>query len=159
MTRIRAALAAEAGGVADLINAINRLDGNEPPVPMTAAVVLRDLLGPAPKAMLLVAEADQTLVGFATGGEIYDAARAASIVMLLDLYVRPEARRRGIGRALMAGLAALSRRRGLHGLWWGVDVGDDGPMAFYQGVGAIDEGLSHGMLLEGPAFDRLADAA
>jgi hypothetical protein len=42
----------DAAAVAALINAINSLDGTPPDPPMTAAVVLRDLIGKQAKAML-----------------------------------------------------------------------------------------------------------
>ena len=52
---IRPARPEEAEAVAALINAINSLDGGAPALPMTAAVLRRDLLGPAPRAVLPVA--------------------------------------------------------------------------------------------------------
>ncbi len=149
----------DADAVAALINAINSLDGHVPPVPMTAAIVRRDLLGPVPRAVLLVAEHAGIVAGFATGGLIYDAERAADAMMLLDLYVEPQARRRGLGRALMAGLAAEAERRGAACLWWGVDDGDDDATEFYRAIGA--EAAEHftGHLLDGAAMRRLAEEA
>lgn len=153
---VRQAQPEEAGAVAALINAINSLDGNAPVVPMTAAIVRRDLLGPAPRAILLVAEHDGMLAGFATGTQIYDATRAADAMMLLDLFVAPPARRRGIGRALMAALAAEAKRRGALCLWWGVDEGDDEAMLFYRAIGARSEGRFSSEILVGPDFEHLA---
>jgi GNAT superfamily N-acetyltransferase len=153
---IRPARAEEAEAVAALFNAINTLDGGAPAVPMTAEILRRDLLGPHPRAVLLVAEHDGAVAGFATGGLVYDAERAADAMMLLDLYVAPAARRRGLGRALVAGLAAEARRRGAACLWWGVDAGDEEAMLFYQAIGAEGEGPFTGMILAGPAYGRLA---
>lgn len=156
---IRAAREAEAGAVAALINAINSLDGGAPMVPMTAAIVRRDLLGPAPRALLRVGEWRGAIAGFATAGRIYDATRAADALMLLDLYVAPEARRQGIGRALMAALAAEAGRCGAACLWWGVDEGDEDAMRFYRAIGAMEEERFAGMILAGEALDRLAASA
>jgi ribosomal protein S18 acetylase RimI-like enzyme len=128
---VREAREAEAGVVAALINAINSLDDPPRGWPMTAEVVRRDLLGAQPRAMLRVAELANAVVGFATAGRIYDAGRQADALMLLDLYVAPEARRRGAARALMARLAAEARRDGAACLWWGVDEGDDEALLFY----------------------------
>jgi GNAT superfamily N-acetyltransferase len=149
----------EAAEVAGLLNALNSLDGGTPPVAMTAAIVRRDLLGDAPRATLLVAEHAGAVAGFATGGPIYDAARAADAMMLLDLYVAPQARRRGLGRALMAGLAAAARQRGTACLWWGVDDGDDEAMLFYAAIGARTEEHFTGLLLAGDALSTLAAEA
>jgi GNAT superfamily N-acetyltransferase len=153
---IRPARAEEAEAVAALFNAINSLDGGAPAVPMTAEILRRDLLGPHPRAVLLVAEHDGAVAGFATGGLVYDAERAADAMMLLDLYVAPVARRRGLGRALVAGLAAEARRRGAACLWWGVDDGDEEAMLFYRAIGAASEGRFTGMILAGAGFERLA---
>ncbi len=153
---VRAARPGEAAAVADLINVINTLDGGAPAVPMTAEVVRRDLLGPAPRAVLRVGVLDGAVVGFATGGTVYDAARCADILMLLDLYVAPVARRRGVGRALMAGLVAEARRRGVACLWWGVDDGDDAAVQFYGAIGAVPEDHFTGFILERGALDALA---
>ena len=89
---VRATRWEEAETVAALFNAINSLDGPLL-VPMTAEAVRRDLLGPEPWATLLVAELDGEVVGFVTGSPCYDSERAAGGFFLVDLYVRPEARR------------------------------------------------------------------
>jgi ribosomal protein S18 acetylase RimI-like enzyme len=157
--RIRLAADADAGVAAGLINAINSLDGGAPALPMTEAVVRRDLLGPRPKALLRLAELDGAVVGFATGGFVYDAERSADALMLLDLYVVPAARRRGAARALMAALAAEAKRHGAGCLWWGVDEGDDEATLFYRSVGARSEGLFSGEIIAGAALDRLAAEA
>ncbi|MBP0463786.1 GNAT family N-acetyltransferase [Roseomonas sp. PWR1] len=156
---VREAKAGEADEVADLINAINSLDGETPPVPMTGAIVARDLFGPTPRALLLVAADGARLAGFVTGNLIYDAARAAPAMMVLDLYVRPECRRRGAARALMAALAARARSDGAGCLWWGVDQGDDEATAFYNAIGAASEGWFDGRILDGAAYRTLADEA
>lgn len=154
----RPAEVADAPAVAALINALNSLDGPRPAVPMTAEVVARDLLGPAARAWLRVAEWRGALVGFATATPIYDAVRQADAMMLLDLYVAPEARRRGAARALMAALAVEALARGAGCLWWGVDQGDDEALAFYRAIGARSEGWFSGEILEGEAMARLAAA-
>lgn len=146
----------DAGAVAALINAINSLEGTPPSLPMTAEVVLRDLIGPGARALLRVAEREGEVIGFATAGFIYDAERQADALMLLDLYVRPEARRQGVARALMAQLAVVACQRGAGCLWWGVDEGDDEATAFYRAIGAESEGRFSGEILEGEALRRLA---
>jgi ribosomal protein S18 acetylase RimI-like enzyme len=153
---IRPARDGDAEAVAALITAINGLGDDIPDPPMTADIVRRDLLGAQPKAMLFVAEWQGEVVGFATAGTIYDAVRAAWALMLLDLYVKPEARRRGLARGLMARLAVEARRVGARCLWWGVDEGDDEAVLFYRAVGARSEGMFSGEIIEGAALDRLA---
>lgn len=156
---VRPARDEDADRVAALVNAINSLDGAVPPIPMTPEVVRRDLLGPSPRALLLLGTLDDAVIGFATAGAIYDAARCADILMLLDLYVEPAARRRGVARALMAALAAEARTRGVPAIWWGVDDGDDEAMRFYAAIGAAVEEHFTGLILERAALDELAQSA
>ena len=156
---MRPARPEEAAAVAAMFNALNSMDGPPPPVAMTADAVRRDLLGADPRATLLVAELDGALVGFVTGNAVYDSMRAADAFFLNDLYVVPEARRRGAGRALVARLAAVARQRGAGCLWWGVDLGDDEAMRFYEALGAEDEGGFVGRILVGRAFEALAEQA
>ena len=144
--------------MAALFNALNSMDGPPPPVEMTAEAIRRDLLGAAPRAALFVAELDGRLVGFITGNAVYDSVRAADALFLNDLYVAPEARRRGAGRALVARLAATAKQSGAGCLWWGVDLGDDDALRFYEALGAEDEGGFVGRILVGPAFEALATA-
>jgi ribosomal protein S18 acetylase RimI-like enzyme len=153
---IRPARDGDAEAVATLINAINALGDDIPDPPMSAGIVRRDLLGPQPKALLFVAEMHGAVVGFATAGTVYDAVRAAWALMLLDLYVVPAARRRGLARGLMALLAREARSLGARCLWWGVDEGDDEALLFYRAVGARSEGRFSGEIIDGAALDRLA---
>jgi GNAT superfamily N-acetyltransferase len=156
---IRPAREDEAAAVATLFNAINSLDGGGPVVTMTGAHVRRHLLGPQPLSLLRVAEADGVLAGFVTGNIVFDSTRAAGGCIVVDLYVRPDFRRRGIGRALMAALAAETRAAGAVCLWWGVDDGDDDATAFYTAIGAAIEDHFAGHILVGASFDTLAAEA
>ena len=156
---IRPARDEEAEAVAALFNAINSLDAGGPVVTMTGAHVRRHLLGPNPLSILRVAEAEGVLAGFVTGNIVFDSTRAAGGCIVVDLYVRPEFRRRGIGRALMAALAAETRAAGAVCLWWGVDDGDDEAGAFYDSIGAIIEDHFTGRLLTGAAYATLAAEA
>ncbi len=156
---IRTARPTEADDVAAMFNAINSLDGSGPVVPMTGAHVRRHLLGAHPLSMLRVAEAGGVLAGFVTGNIVFDSTRAAGGCIVVDLFVRPEYRRRGIARALMAALAAETRAAGAVCLWWGVDDGDDEASAFYDAIGAVIEDHFTGRLLAGAAYDTLAAEA
>jgi GNAT superfamily N-acetyltransferase len=156
---IRRAREDEAEDVAAMFNAVNSLGGGGPVVPMTGAHVRAHLLGPAPLSILRVAEADGVLAGFATGNIVFYSARAAGGCFVADLFVRPDFRRRGIGRALLAALAAETRAAGAVCLWWGVDDGDDDARAFYTALGAHSEGGFEGRILVGAAFETIADEA
>ncbi len=158
-TMIRAAHMDDAAEVAALFNAINSLDGTPPAVTMTPAHVVEHLLGPHPWSILRIAEVEGTVAGFITASPAYDSERAAGAYIIVDLYVRPDFRRRGIARALMAAMAAQARSEGARCLWWGVDDGDDEATAFYISLGAEVEDHFHGRILTGAAYDTLAAEA
>lgn len=156
---IRPARIEDAAQVAALFNAINSLGNAPPPVTMTAAHVVQHLLGPNPWSLLRVAEAEGVIAGFITASPAYDSERAAGCYIVVDLYVRPDFRRRGIARALMAAMAAEGQRHGAGCLWWGVDDGDDEATAFYISLGATVEDHFEGRILVGTAYATLAAEA
>jgi len=156
---IRPARMHEADDVASLFNALNSLDDDGPVVTMTGAHAREHLLGAKPLSILRVAERDGSLAGFIMGNIVFDSTRAAGGCIVVELYVRPDFRRRGIGRALMAALAAETRAAGAACLWWGVDDGDDEATAFYTALGAESEGGFEGRILAGAAFDTIAAEA
>jgi GNAT superfamily N-acetyltransferase len=57
-------------------------------------------------------------------------------IYLEDLYVRPEYRGTGIGRALLIHLARLARERGCGRLEWSVLDWNESAIGFYRGLGA-----------------------
>jgi GNAT superfamily N-acetyltransferase len=57
-------------------------------------------------------------------------------IYLEDLYVRPEFRGAGTGRALLAHLARLARERGCGRLEWSVLDWNEPAIGFYKGIGA-----------------------
>jgi GNAT superfamily N-acetyltransferase len=57
-------------------------------------------------------------------------------IYLEDLYVRPEFRGAGVGRALLVHLAGLARERGCGRLEWSVLDWNEPAIGFYRGIGA-----------------------
>lgn len=122
---------------------------------------LRDtLFGPRPGAEVVIAEdgAGEPL-GFALFFHNYSTFLAQPGLYLEDLYVRPEARGRGAGRALLAHLARLARERGCGRLEWWVLDWNESAIRFYRALGArpMDEWTV--FRLAGADLDRLADEA
>ncbi|MEI6158885.1 MAG: GNAT family N-acetyltransferase, partial [Roseococcus sp.] len=78
--------------------------------------------------------------------------------LMNDLYVAPEARRRGLGRALVAGLAQATAEDGGEFLWWDADEGDALALAFHRGLGAVEE-RTRRFLIEGATFTEMTEAA
>jgi GNAT superfamily N-acetyltransferase len=72
----------------------------------------RDMFGPRPRFLGLLAETGGIPVGMATLVERYYPAWAGPLFALDSVFVTPEHRGRGVGKALLAGVAAEALRRG-----------------------------------------------
>jgi len=106
--------------------------------------------------VVLVAEEEGALLGFASGHPCYDSGESRWGYIMNDLYVAPESRRQGLGRALVAGLAAEAARDGGEYLWWDADEADEPALAFHRGIGAVEQRV-HAFSIGGADFARLAE--
>ncbi|HEU0012349.1 MAG TPA: GNAT family N-acetyltransferase [Longimicrobium sp.] len=117
------------------------------------------LFGPRPGAEAVIAEVDGEAAGFALFFHNYSTFLAQPGIYLEDLYVRPEMRGHGVGRALLAHLAALARERGCGRLEWWVLDWNEPAIAFYRRLGAQPMSEWTVFRLTGDALDRLAAGA
>ncbi|HEX7355455.1 MAG TPA: GNAT family N-acetyltransferase [Mycobacteriales bacterium] len=127
----------------------------------TEAVATEDLLrgalfGPDPVARCEVAEDDSTVIGLALWYRSFSTWTGRTGLYLEDLYVRPEHRGRGVGRALLARLARICIDRGWSRLEWSVLDWNEPALGFYRSIGAdpLDEWTVH--RLTGSALHALA---
>jgi GNAT superfamily N-acetyltransferase len=100
------------------------------------ADIRRDLFGENPRAFCDIAEADGTPVGFALWFYNYSTFRGRAGIYLEDLFVRPEARGLGAGKALLARLAQRCVEADLGRLEWAVLDWNAPSIAFYDSLGA-----------------------
>ena len=112
--------------------------GEPAPGRITAAKVLKNGFGRDRWFGVLVATVDGRPAGYALHHRGYEIDNAARVLYLSDLYVAPEARRLGVGRALMAAMARECRRAGALEILWRVHSGNRGARAFYGSLGAKD---------------------
>jgi GNAT superfamily N-acetyltransferase len=94
------------------------------------------LFGARTVAEVVIASDDGIPVGFAVFFANYSTFLGKPGLYLEDLFVRPEARGRGIGRALLEHLAAIAVDRGWGRLEWRVLDWNAPSIAFYRKVGA-----------------------
>jgi GNAT superfamily N-acetyltransferase len=87
-------------------------------------------------AEALVLEADGGPIGYAIFFTTFSTFECRSGIWLEDVYVRPEHRRGGIGRAVMEHLAALALERGHVRLEWCALEWNEPALRFYDGLGA-----------------------
>ena len=96
----------------------------------------RTLFGPRPAAEILIAYDGAEPVGFALFFQTYSTFLAKPGLYLEDLFVRPSARGKGIGRKLLTYLARLAVERNYGRLEWRVLDWNETAIRFYRSIGA-----------------------
>ena len=113
----------------------------------------------SPAVFGLMAEENGETVGFALWFRNFSTWLGRHGVYLEDLYVRPEHRGKGYGKALLAELARICVDRGYGRLEWWVLDWNEPALAFYRSIDAVpmDEWTVH--RVTGEALDALASGA
>lgn len=88
-------------------------------------------------ASVLVGEIGGTAAGFAVYFFNYSTFLARPGLYLEDLFVRPQSRGKGLGRALLLHLAGLAADRGCGRMEWAVLDWNEPAIEFYKGLGAV----------------------
>jgi len=95
------------------------------------------LFGASPAVHALVAEADGAVVGFALWFLNFSTWQGVHGIYLEDLYVQPEQRGSGLGKALLTALAEIAVSRGYARVEWWVLDWNQPSIDFYRRLGAI----------------------
>ena len=117
------------------------------------------LFAPHPAVFAHVAEADGQVAGFALWFLNYSTWLGEHGIYLEDLYVTPAMRGRGIGKALLAELAAICVDRGYRRLQWWVLDWNESAIGFYRSIGAVPMSEWTVYRLTGSSLAALAGAA
>jgi GNAT superfamily N-acetyltransferase len=153
---IRAAAAHEVPLVLDFIRELAVYEHLEDKVRITAADLSAALFGPRPFAEVIFACLDGQVVGFALFFHNFSTFLGKPGIYLEDLFVRPEARGRGVGRQLLAWLARTTLERGCARLDWAVLDWNEPSIGFYEGLGAEAQDEWTTYRLSGAALEQLA---
>lgn len=111
-------------------------DGCSEPLPFSLNQLQQALFGDAPLAEVLLAEVDQTAVGFALFYQTYSSFLAQPTLWLDDLFIQAPLRHQGVGTALIDRLLQIAQQRGCGRIEWTVNRHNDPAIAFYQKQGA-----------------------
>ena len=84
---------------------------------------------------LLVAQQQDDLLGFCQLYPSFSSTQAKRIAILNDLYVSPQARVKGVGRALMLAAEELGRNHGLNSLELATAISNSNAQALYESLG------------------------
>ena len=102
----------------------------------TEQALREHLFGERPVAEVVIGEEGGTPAGFALFFHSFSTFLGRPGIYLEDLYVRPESRGRGVGRALLVHLARLAKERGCGRLEWSVLDWNEPAIGFYGRLGA-----------------------
>ena len=156
---IRPALAADIPAIHQMIRDLAEYERSLPEVTATEDDLRAALLGGPggqPSLFAHVAEEDSQVVGFALWYLSYSTWLGRHGIYLEDLYVRPERRGQGHGRALLAELARICVERGYGRLDWSVLDWNAPARRFYESLGAVSVDAWVIYRLTGPALHAVA---
>jgi GNAT superfamily N-acetyltransferase len=155
---IRPATAADVPIILELIRALATYERAPNEVTATEDDLSKVLFGEKPAAEVLLAFENETAVGFAVFFHNFSTWLGRPGLYLEDLFVRPEDRGKGYGRALLIHLAKIARDRGCGRMEWAVLDWNEPAIQFYRKLGAksMDEWTVFRLKRDGIA--ELADA-
>lgn len=119
-----------------LVRELARYEGLEREVTGSPQDLHHHLFGARRFLEALIAEDDETPVGFAAYFHNYSTFLARPGLYVEDVFVLPEHRRRGHGRALLQEMARIAIARGCGRFEWSVLDWNEPAIAFYRSIGA-----------------------
>lgn len=138
---IRDAVPSDTGDLLRLIRALARYEKEPEAVETTEQDLDRALFGLHPKVFASVAEHDGLVVGMAIWFLTFSTWTGRHSLYLEDLFVEPQHRGRGLGRALLGDLARQAVAMGCARMEWAVLDWNEPARGFYRSLGAqpLDE--------------------
>ena len=136
---IRPAVAADVPVLLELVRELAAYEREPDAVEATEPMLAAALFGEAPVASCHVAEVDGAVVGFALWYVTFSTWKGLPGLWLEDLFVRPSARGRGLGKALLQELARVCVARGYARFEWWVLDWNTPAQGFYRSLGARAE--------------------
>lgn len=153
---IRAATPADVPQILQFARDLASYEREPDAVVATEADLHAGLFGPDPLVEALIAEVDGAAVGFAIFYRTFSTWTGKPGFWLDDLYVRPEARGSGAGKALLVRIAQLAAARGYARFEWWVLDWNEPAIGFYKKLGATPMDEWTVMRVEGDAITALA---
>ena len=153
---IRTATAADVPTIARLVRMLADYERLAHEVVFDEAEVTKHLFGPRPAAEVVLAEEGGAAVGFALFFHNFSTFLGKPGLYLEDLFVLPEHRGGGHGKALLVHLARLAVERGCGRFEWSVLDWNDPAIGFYRKLGAVPMSDWTVYRLTGESLERLA---
>jgi GNAT superfamily N-acetyltransferase len=134
---IRPATREDAPTISHLIRGLAEYERLTDHVTLDENQLREHLFGPRPYAEVLLAEEQGEVVGFALFFHNYSTFVGKPGLYLEDLFVKPEHRGKGHGKALLQAIARLAVERGCGRLEWSVLNWNEPAIGFYSKLGAV----------------------
>ncbi|SFK47180.1 GNAT family N-acetyltransferase [Methylocapsa palsarum] len=134
--RIREAASADTAQILGLIRELAEYEHLSQDVEATQEAIEAALFGPGPKVFCDIAEEQGTAAGMAIWFYTFSTFRGRCGIWIEDLYVRPDFRGQGLGRALIARAARRCAEENLGRLEWSVLDWNEPSIGFYRKLGA-----------------------
>jgi GNAT superfamily N-acetyltransferase len=155
MLTMRMATADDAEQIHAYIVALATYEREPDAVEVTPEVLREQLTSAHPPFECILGEWSGAPAGFALFFHSYSTWRGKRGIWLEDLFVLPEHRGRGIGRALLERLGALARARNCGRIEWSVLDWNSPAIGFYRRLGALPQDEWTTYRLTGPSLDAL----
>lgn len=156
---IRHATSEDTSEILHFIRALAAYEREPDAVQATEADLLRHGFGENPYFACLLAEEDGAPAGFALYFFDYSTWLGRPGLYLEDVFVHPEYRGRGIGKALLVRLAAIALEKGCARMKWEVLDWNTPAIEFYSAMGAKLKQEWLNVQLDGDALRRLAEGS
>jgi GNAT superfamily N-acetyltransferase len=158
-TTIRTATQADIPQILSFIRALATYERAPDAVTATEEDLARHGFGPNPYYQCLIADHEGQPAGFAFFFFDYSTWLGRPGLYLEDLFVYPELRGRGIGKALLQRVAAVALERGCARLKWEVLDWNTPAIDFYRAMGGEFMDAWRTVRVTGEALERLAGAS
>lgn len=154
--QIRDAQAEDSALILRFVRELARYEKAEHEVTATQAYIEASIFGDGSTVRALVCEADGEPIGFAVYFFNYSTWLGRRGLYLEDLYVTPERRGSGAGKALLKHLAGIAVAAGCGRFEWSVLDWNEPAIKFYESIGARAKTEWVGYQLAGPALEAFS---
>lgn len=153
---IRRATPADVPALVELVYGLAEFERATEQCLLTESDLHAALFGPAPALFAHVATVDEQVAGCAIWFLNFSTWTGRHGIYLEDLFVRPHARGRGLGKGLLAALAREAVEHGYTRVDWSVLDWNAPAIEFYRTLGAVEQEEWIGYRLAGEALARIA---
>jgi len=155
---LRLARPGDEDGILDCIRKLAEYEREPDAVQTTAGDLRQTLFGPAPSVFAHVVDRDGEIIAIAVWFLNYSTWTGRNGIYLEDLFVRPEHRGHGLGKALLAAVARLADERDCGRLEWAVLDWNEPALRFYRSLGAVPQDDWTLYRLSGNALQKMAQS-